>query len=883
MTTPPERLTAALADRYALESELGAGGMATVYLAHDVKHNRKVAVKVLRSELAAVLGAERFLKEIEVTANLQHPHILALYDSGEADGFLYYVMPYVEGETLYDRLEREKQLGIDDAVRIAGEMAAALDYAHRQGVVHRDIKPPNVLLQDGGVLVADFGIALALKAAGGDRLTETGLSLGTPHYMSPEQAAGDRDVDARTDVYALGAVLYEMLAGEPPHTGSTIQAVLSRVLTEEPRPVTEMRQSVPPHVAMVVQQALAKVPGDRFGSAAEFAAALKDTGFRLATTAVRTAVATASRPWYREPLAWAAAAVVLVLGVLMGRGTAPDTEQRGPLARFRIPIEDMYYSGITGSPVNTLALSPDGQAIVFVGRTGAGVQLFLRRLESVSAVPLEGTVGASFPIFSADGSRVAYFASGVMFEVPVNGGTPTRLANVPAQALTQAVWMADGSIMVTGTGGALIRVRRDGSVEEILPADTAAGETYIGPNAMLPGERAILAIPAVGTGVNGPVIAVELASGTRTPVIDAVVNAVWHSDGYLLWSDPTGALFGAGFDADRLELTTSPVTLADGVRLTVGGQAQVAVSDNGSMVYIPEQPFNLMLVDRSGRRETVAEGRRFHSPRFSPDGSLLAVDFIQQGARDVWTLDMNQRTLTRVSFESDGHDPVWLPEGGEIAYVSRNVVLRRRVDGGGGVDTVPTPPNVLANNLLEYLPDGSGALISLAIFNSSFDVERYDFDGSGTRETVLATPFNEEAATLSPDGQWLAYSSNETGFEEVYVRRFPSGGGKTLVSQGGGREPVWHPNGGELFYVGQEGAVPYVMAAAVEAASDAFVVRGHTALFDAAEFEPSSPHRNYDITPDGSRFALVHQGTLSEIIMVLNWPAEVERAAADLR
>ena len=256
MTSPTDRLTTALAGRYAIERELGAGGMATVYLAEDLKHHRKVALKVLRPELAAILGAERFLKEIEVTANLQHPNILPLYDSGRAAGppgeagseFLYYVMPYVEGETLRDKMGREKQLGVDETIAIAKDVADALHFAHQRGIVHRDIKPENILLQQGKPLVADFGIALAVSQAGGTRLTETGLSLGTPHYMSPEQATGDRELDARSDVYSLGAMVYEMLAGEPPHHGNTVQAIIARILSEEPQPVTRRRPAVPAHV-----------------------------------------------------------------------------------------------------------------------------------------------------------------------------------------------------------------------------------------------------------------------------------------------------------------------------------------------------------------------------------------------------------------------------------------------------------------------------------------------------------------------------------------------------------------------------------------------------------------------------------------------------------
>ena len=274
MSPVPDRLAAALADRYRIERELGQGGMATVFLAEDLKHDRKVALKVLKPELAAVLGAERFVVEIKTTAALQHPHILPLFDSGTADRFLFYVMPYVAGESLRDRLRREKQLPVADAIRIASEVAGALDYAHRNGVIHRDIKPENVLLHDGQALVADFGIALAASRAGGGRMTETGLSLGTPHYMSPEQAMGEREITARSDVYALGCVLYEMLAGEPPFTGATSAAVLARQVTSPPPPLRTVCAGVPDNVERAVLRALAKRPADRFRTAAEFASAL---------------------------------------------------------------------------------------------------------------------------------------------------------------------------------------------------------------------------------------------------------------------------------------------------------------------------------------------------------------------------------------------------------------------------------------------------------------------------------------------------------------------------------------------------------------------------------------------------------------------------------
>ena len=276
--TIDQRLSTALSERYKIERELGQGGMATVYLAEDLKHRRKVAIKVLRPELAAVIGAERFVREIQTIAALQHPHILGLIDSGELNGTAYYVMPFIEGESLRDRITREKQLSIADSVRIATEVASALDYAHRHGVIHRDIKPENILMHDGQALVADFGIALAVSSAGGSRMTETGMSLGTPHYMSPEQAMGERTITARSDIYALGCVTYEMLTGDPPFTGSTAQAIVAKMMTEKPIAPSRVRDTVPAAVEDAVLTALAKLPADRFTSAAEFASALRDPG-----------------------------------------------------------------------------------------------------------------------------------------------------------------------------------------------------------------------------------------------------------------------------------------------------------------------------------------------------------------------------------------------------------------------------------------------------------------------------------------------------------------------------------------------------------------------------------------------------------------------------
>ena len=367
MTEIITRLSTALADRYRIERELGAGGMATVYLAHDLKHERDVAIKVLHPDLGAALGGDRFLTEIRTTARLQHPHILPLLDSGEADGLLYYVMPLVRGETLRARLERERQLPIPDALRIAREVADALQHAHAQGIIHRDIKPENILLHDGHALVADFGIALAVQSAGGQRMTQTGLSLGTPQYMSPEQAMGERVIDARSDVYALGAITYEMLVGEAPFTGPTVQAIVARVLTEEPRRLSAQRKAVPDGAEYAVMRALEKLPADRFESAKAFADALMNPSSpELTTSRVRTSALANTRRW--NSMTTTLAVATLVAGSVAAWALLRTRDEQRDVGLP--PTAPMGLEGTT----RKFAVAHDGSFIVYEAKVGKASQ-----------------------------------------------------------------------------------------------------------------------------------------------------------------------------------------------------------------------------------------------------------------------------------------------------------------------------------------------------------------------------------------------------------------------------------------------------------------------------------------------------------------------------
>ena len=529
---PITRLNAALQGRYRIEREIGEGGMATVYLADDLKHERKVALKVLKPELAAVVGAERFLAEIKTTANLQHPHILPLHDSGEAEGFLYYVMPYVEGDTLRDKIDREKQLPVEEAMRITSDLAEALDHAHRHGVVHRDIKPANVLLSDGRPLIADFGIALAVAQAGGGRVTETGLSVGTPHYMSPEQATGDRDVDPRTDVYALGCVLYEMLTGDPPYQGSTAQAVLAKILTDPAPAPAKVRGSIRPNVDAAIRKALEKLPADRFTGAQEFARALGDAGFRHGEE-VAAAVGAARGQW--TPLAMALGALALISTVGFGwallRSALP-----APVERFRLDLE------VPASSTN-FAVLPDGSGVVYVGQG----QLMLRRWGALDPVPIPGTEGARGAAYvSPSGTEVAFVTDDQQLKVtPLAGGVVRTLAEGVSCC---GRWGPDGFIYYSPTQTRNIRrVPATGGADEVV---TERGEeTFHGFFQVLPdGEVAVFSTTVAPFRVE----AMRMSTGERK-VLTEGTRPYYTSTGHLVFVSPDGQLLAATFDPDAME------------------------------------------------------------------------------------------------------------------------------------------------------------------------------------------------------------------------------------------------------------------------------------------------------------------------------------------
>jgi len=816
MAEIPSRLAAALADRYRLVEELGAGGMATVYLGDDLRHERKVAVKVLRPEVAAVIGGERFIAEIKTTAQLQHPHILPLFDSGEADGFLYYVMPFVEGESLRDRLDRERQLDVDRALHIAKAVASALQYAHERGVIHRDIKPENILLHAGEPVVADFGIALAISAAGGGRLTETGLSLGTPHYMSPEQASADRDLTARSDVYSLACVLYEMLAGQPPHVGPTAQSILVRILTEEPRAITDLRPSVAPHVRAVLDKGLEKLPADRFRSAEDFKAALDDASFtheRVAAPAAGGARA-ARAPEVKGsggvrlrtfvtagvPTVLAAAA----LGWALGRADTRGPSDEAPVVAF--VARD---SAASVRPV----IGRDGTLVYDYG--GA---LYVRRpgvTEETVLVDETPDAIATSPGFSPDGAWVVFNRFGKdtdrsLRKIPVGGGPQaTLLSTQPAPGYGWPLWGDDGWIYVARgpqEGGILARIPEAGGRPEVL---LTLERTFVFPSALLPGGRVLLFSAGGPTAsVTGRVMALDLASRDTATIIPDGLGAQWSPTGHLVYHHEGGSLWAVPFDPGRAVVTGPAAPVVDDAAVLGGFHSEFSIGPGGTLAYVRgpgvtrSDPVRFALVDLQGRRDTLPLEPTDHwDGVLSPDGRELAYTRHD----DIWLYDLDLGANRALTTGGTGqHNPVWSPDGKRVAYRNGDSVYVLSVAGEGQATLVGGARGV---DPMDWAEDGT--LIAVREGPNS-DVVAFSVDEPGAPRPLLAADWYEGGARLSPDRRWLAYASRRSGGMQLYVRSWPDLRGEVQVSEGRGLSfngfPVWSADGRTLYY-GQQGRV----------------------------------------------------------------------------
>lgn len=873
------RLQPALTGHYEIGRLLGAGGMALVYEATDLKHGRPVAVKVLRPELSAMLGADRFLREIQVTAKLQHPHILPLYDSGAGGDLLYYVMPLVQGESLRDRLDRERQLPVLDAAVLTRAIASALDYAHRQGVLHRDIKPENILLHDGQPMLADFGIALAVRSAGSERLTQTGLSIGTPNYMSPEQIGGDRTLDARSDIYSLGCVAYEMLAGTPPFSGPNVQAVVAAVMTGELKPLTEMRRTVPEPMARAVERALEPLPADRFATAADFSHALgTETSSQPIPTSRRRGARLAPRA-----LIGGVGVAALMAGGLLGHRLV----RLPPVPVRHLSIElpagssvAVALAGPASGPQTAIALAPDGTHLVYVTSRNGTTVLASRPFDADSITVLAGTDGAYHPFFSPDGSSIAFFSGGALKKIPVTGGDPVVLA--PVDRVTGAVWPVPSRLAVlerdgyelhwiAAAGGepdSIMHLKSQFASPHLLPgSEWVAGQFSPGQMGLLSlktGQE--LAITRRGVLAMDSVHQSDLLFGT---------SPHWIEPGYLLYGVGDGELMAMPFDGAARRVLGGAVPVLSGMRMEAGmGYAEFDITLDGTLAYVPgdNRLYSLIgSVNPDGRIDTLPLARGAYTQlRASPDGTRLAVQERHQlGGWSVLLVDLGSgvRQSLQIPGNFRAYPAAWIPRSNELMIGLWDPVLSQAygarllsLDSGTWTD-VNLPEG---SSYMSVSPDGQQL-----IFNDwrTGDLYLRALQGDTTRTPIPARGF---ASSFSHDGRWAAWSSVDGSISVSPVP--PTGAIYQAANRG--HMPVWTPDGTSLIYRDGDAyfKVPVSTTSGFRAGRPQLLVRGPFLSMFAW---------NHDITADGRLLVMINspEQEARSLGLITGFPALVQRAA----
>ena len=874
--------------------------MGQVYQATDTKLNRQVALKILPEAFATDPDRlARFQREAQVLASLNHPNIAAIHGLEESDDTRALVLELVEGPTLADRIS-DSPIPLDEALPIAKQIAEALEAAHEAGVIHRDLKPANIKVRsDGTVKVLDFGLAKALDPSPeGDpsqsptltaAATHMGVILGTAAYMSPEQASGET-VDKRSDIWSFGVVLFEMLTGRRLFDGKTTAHVMSAVLQVDPR-WDELPATLPEPVVRLLRRCLEKERKRR----------LRDVGDALAEldgdSATEPPVRSTSVPSPSGPrLSIVSAAAGVLLGAVVAGGTVwslvPTPETR--VSRFEIPVNGLALNGLS----MPLGLSPDGRTLVYAAiQAGETRRLYRRSIDQLAAEPIRGTEGADGPFFSPDGAWVGFWGitDGLLKKASLTGGPPTTLT--PVTGSLGASWGPDGTIVFAGTGtqrGLWTVSDAGGDPQLLTPVDEDA-QTYRAPHFSPDGRTVLFTRLSSGDAV-GQVGVYDLDSGEQKILVDGSSPRLTPT-GHLLFTR-LDSLWAVPFDVDRLEMAGEPAPVLEGVQRNAGAIGRLAIGDNGSLVYVPSAgdatgnlATTLVRVGRDGASTAVAEivgDARY--PRFSPDGSRLAFAIAEGagagGDADLWVLDIDRGTRTRLTFEDNNRFyPTWSPDGTQLAYAegagATNRVLVTRADGSGEPETLLDRDE--RQFPMSWAPDGSAIALYRDAGVDGRDIEILDLDGDATPVPFLSTPFQDRGVSFSPNGRWLAYVSGEAGRDEVYVRPYPGPGGEVTVSNGGGQEAVWGPDGTELFY--RNGNQMMVVTVETEpgfsAEAPRLLFEGNFVLDNAAGGGGNS---NYDIAPDGESFLMVMnergdssiEAIATPLTVVLNWFEELK-------
>ncbi|HEX4441859.1 MAG TPA: protein kinase [Thermoanaerobaculia bacterium] len=875
---------------YEILSQVGAGGMGEVYKARDTRLERTVAIKVLPAALSASEEIrQRFEREAKTVSQFSHPHICNLYDVGRQDDTDYLVMEFLEGETLALRLAKGP-LPLEQTLRFGMQIADALDRAHRQGIVHRDLKPGNVMLTKGGVKLLDFGLAKEMQgaAAGGDtalptrvseNLTEKGTVLGTFQYMSPEQLEG-RDADARSDIFALGAVLYEMATGRKAFAGMTQASLISAILRDEPEPISQIAPMTPPALDRVVKTCLAKDPEERWQSAGDVGKELKWIA-EGSSAGVAAPQPVAARRRNRERIAWGLAAVAIAAAAWFGLSRSKTAEPpRGLRAAILLPEKLSLHNAV---------LSPDGSRFVFGGRAASGKdQLWLRALDAPASAPIAGTENGLLPFWSPDGRSIGFFADGKLKRTDLNGGSPLALADADGVG---GAWAPNGDIVFAGPAGPIQRLPISGGAPTaVTKLDAARGETAHRYPFFLPDGKHFLFLALNVAGADqdpaNRLWVGSLDGGPPKPLVVTKYNAQ-YSQGHLLFvrgGNYGGVLVAQPFDPARLETSGTPITLADQVAPygDFAGFADYSVSSNGTLLMdTSPQERRLEWFDRKGTKTgDVGDPSQMFTFALAPDASRVAESIFDPGSQtmQIWISDVARGVRTRLTAPPGDHlGAVWSPDGTRIVCQTdlkhQADIVVRAADGSGGEEMVTDevgqrfPADWSKDDWILHLDrEAAGsrreqlAAISL----------------SPPRKTVIVVPHSVKdfgfTARFSPDGRWVTYDQDESGRSEVYVISFPEARGRVQVSTNGGLAPRWTRDGKEIVY---EDFDDRILAVDVDTSHG---VRTGTPRFLFQMTEEGG--LAWDVTSDGERFLVgvpVVKSTSRMLDLVVNWPAALKK------
>jgi serine/threonine-protein kinase len=891
---------------YRITARLGAGGMGEVFRAEDTKLGRDVALKVLPASVASdPERLARFEREARALAAFSHPNIAAIHGFEDVEGQRFLVMEVAEGQSLAQRLA-SGPLPVEEAARIALQVAEALEVAHEKGIVHRDLKPGNVMVSpEGRVKVLDFGLAKALGvhplSGGSDAnlsasptlaMTQAGVLLGTAGYMSPEQARG-KAVDRRADIWSFGCVLYEMLAGQRAFDGETVTDVLGAIVHKEPD-LARLPASVPARLRQLLQRCLQKDVSRRLQSIGDARVALQEW---LENPKAPEPTMILAAPAGSRLLPWAASAAALVLGLVAGALVFRRPVAEEPVRRFEVNVtQDAVFSRLGSG----LVASPDGRAIAYTtGMEGEPQSLVLRPLDRFQETVLAGGVGPQGPynpFFSPDSAWVGFVTPREIRKISVTGGAPITLARV--ERSRGAAWGPDGTIVYApSVFSPLVRIPAvGGTPAPVTKLDPGKERTHRWPQ-WLPGGRSVLftALGQDSADFEGASIeVVRVDTGERKVVHRGGYYARYAPTGHVLYVQ-SGTLFALPFDAGRLEATGSQMPVLEQLETNPAeGSAQYGLSDNGLLTYLPRsagiEPFRIAAADRDGRVLDLWKAAGIYgAPRLSPDGRQLAISVQRDGNWDVWAYDLAREVATRVTFgERYDADPVWSPDGRWIAYESevdgKDGIFRKRADGTGAAEVVLAPGAMTFPAPNSWSPDGKLILFQPDGGGGRSDLFTVPADGSGKPEPVAKSPYDESGGAFSPDGRWVAYASDETGKREVYVMSFPPGGGKWQISDGGGAQPKWSGDGRELFFRSDEGILAARVAvegSSVRAGKPELLFRGPLLGGVRGIVLPGFTFPDYDAWPDGRRFVVLSGGppkrAATRARVVLNWFDELKR------